>query len=143
MKLVNWGEGDLASWRPGNQTRLHAASSTGTERICIGEQWFEPGVGAPRHYHPPDVEEVISVIAGKMAFQLEEEREVLSAGHAVIIPGGVVHGFVAVGSDRLHIWGGFSSPAPQTIFLDQGDEVIEIGGITGDRLDHTRTRHGR
>ena len=44
MKLVNWGEAPKAQWRPGNETTLHAAGSTGTERLCVGEQWFDPGV---------------------------------------------------------------------------------------------------
>jgi len=141
MKLVHWGESPKVAWRPGNETTLHAAASTGSERICIGEQWFDPGVGAPTHSHPPDVEEVISVLSGQMDFRIDGEQAVLSAGDAVIIPGGSVHGFVALGEERLHIWGGFSSASPRTIFVDNLDEVVEIGGVEGERLDATRTTH--
>ncbi len=140
MKLVNWGETPKAQWRPGNETTLHAAGSTGTERLCVGEQWFDPGVGAPAHHHPEDVEEVISVLAGQMDFHIDGEQAVLSAGQAVIIPGGAVHGFVAAGDERLHIWGAFSSAAPKTYFVEQEGEVVEIGGTEGERLDGTRTR---
>ena len=141
VKLVNWGEAPREAWRPGNLTRLHAAASSGSERLCIGEQWFEPGTGAPTHRHPEDVEEVISVLTGEMDFHIGGERATLAAGQAVIIPGGVVHGFVAAGDETLHIWGGFSSAAPKTIFDDHADEVVVIGGVEGDRLDSTRTRH--
>ncbi len=141
LKLVNWGEMGTAQWRPGNETKLHAAASTGTERICVGEQWFEPGIGAPTHYHPDDVEEVISVLAGEMDFHIDGEHASVSAGQAVIIQGGAVHGFVATGTDRLHIWGAFSSAAPKTFFVESPADVIEIGGVEGERLDGTRTVH--
>lgn len=141
MKIVNWGEAPKEAWRPGNETRLHAAASTGAERLCVGEQWFDAGAGAPTHSHPEDVEEVISVLAGEMDFHIDGERAVLRAGQAVIIPGGAVHGFVATGEERLHIWGAFSAAAPKTFFVDHPAEVVEIGGVDGERLDTTRTTH--
>jgi quercetin dioxygenase-like cupin family protein len=140
MRLVGWGDAPKEAWRPGNETRLHASAAGGSERLCVGEQWFAPGTGAPTHHHPEDVEEVISVIAGAMDFHLDGERATLLPGQAVIIPGGAVHGFVARGDQQLHIWGAFSSAAPKTFFVEHPDEVIEIGGVEGDRLDSTRTR---
>jgi len=142
MKIVHWGDAPKESWRPGNETRLHAAGSSGTERLCVGEQWFEPGVGAPTHFHPEDVEEVVSVVSGAADFHLDGEHQILRAGNAVIIPGGSVHGFVAIGDEPLHIYGAFSSPSPPTTFVDAPDQVILIGGTQGQRLDTTRTRQG-
>ena len=140
MNIVRWAEAPKESWRPGNETRLHAAGSTGSERLCVGEQWFEVGVGAPTHWHPDDVEEVISVLSGAADFHLDGEQAILEAGSAVIIPGGSVHGFIAVGEEPLHIWGAFSSPTPNTNFLSDPEEAFVIGGVEGDRLDTTRTR---
>ena len=132
-------EQPVESWRPGNRTRLWAAKSTGSTRLCVGEQWFEPGAGAPTHSHPKDVEEVISVLSGSMDFWIDGERATLRPGQTVVIPGLTHHGFAAVGDEELHIAGAFSSAAPPTIFDETPQDVVEIGGVEGTRLDSTRT----
>src|SRR5690242_18951440 len=90
VKIVNCVSAPKESWRPGNETRLHASGSTGSERLCVGEQWFDVGTGAPTHLHPDDVEEVISVLAGAADFHQDGEHVTLETGSAVIIPGGAV-----------------------------------------------------
>jgi len=63
-----------------------ALSTWHGEKVCVGEQWFEPGVGTPLARHAADVEEVISVIAGITEVSVENERRLVRAGQAVIIP---------------------------------------------------------
>ena len=134
MKVTRWGEASKESWRLGSETLLHASAQTGTERICIGEQWFEPGVGTPLARHAADVEEVISVVEGAAEVQIEGETLIVTAGQAVIIPGGAVHQLVAVNDERLHIWFTLSAPAPVVFLADGSNETMVIGAAEASRV---------
>ncbi len=128
MKVVRWGEAPKESWRPGSETRLHASALSGTERLCIGEQWFEPGVGTPRACHAADVEEVISVLEGTAEVHVGDETLVVSVGQSVIIPGGAVHQLVAINEEPLRIWFALSAPAPTVFLADGSGNAFTIGG---------------
>ncbi|HEY7525185.1 MAG TPA: cupin domain-containing protein [Candidatus Limnocylindrales bacterium] len=60
-----------------------------------------PGVGPAIHRHP--YPEVFVVEDGEATFQLGEERLVVSAGHVVVGPSDVPHGFVNSGSGELRL----------------------------------------
>jgi quercetin dioxygenase-like cupin family protein len=126
----------FVEWRPGVLTRLHAASSTGSEQLCVLEQACAPGTGAPRHRHE-GVEEVVALVEGKARFFAGEERADLAAGDSILVPPGVWHGFTNVGEDVLRVLAVFSSAAPPVEYEGEA-EVLEIGGVAGRRRDDHR-----
>ena len=85
----------LVEWRLGVQTRLHAASSTGSERLCVMEQLCAPGTGAPPHRHD-GVEEALAVLEGRAWFFVADEEAELTAGESVLVPAGARPGFTNV-----------------------------------------------
>ena len=78
MNVIDHRGQELSSWRAGNTTRLNVGAATGASRLCIIEQWFEPGAGAPTHTHF-DTEETVTVLEGRAEFWLGEERAELEA----------------------------------------------------------------
>ena len=140
MLIVNHKEQPLVSWRPGNETIRHCSETLGAEQMTTGEQWFAPGTGAPQHYHPEGIEEVIVVLEGSARFTVDGEEVVVRAGQSIILPPLCHHGFVAL--EDLHIGGGGLSSAVQTtIFDDEPDLIYDIGATQGVKLDeHRRLR---
>jgi mannose-6-phosphate isomerase-like protein (cupin superfamily) len=134
MKVVHWGEAPKESWRAGSETRLHASALTGTEHLCVGEQWFEPGVGTPPACHAAGVEEVISVLEGTAQVHVGDEMLVVSVGQSVIIPGGAVHQLVAINNEPLRIWFALSAPAPIVFLADGSGDTFTIGGTEDGRV---------
>jgi quercetin dioxygenase-like cupin family protein len=127
VRVVEWGVAALESSRPGTQTRLHASARTGTARLCVGEQWLEPGNGTPLARHDDGVEEVISVLAGVAEVRVDDEERRVRAGETVIIPGGALHQLVAVGPEPLHVWFAFSASAPVTYVVEESGSSFTIG----------------
>jgi quercetin dioxygenase-like cupin family protein len=140
MLVVDHKEQPLVSWRPGNVTMRHCSETLGAEHMTAGEQWFEPGTGAPQHYHPEGIEEVIVVLEGSARFKVDGEELVVRAGQSIILPPLCHHGFVAL--EKLHIGGGGLSSAVQTtVFDDEPDLIYDIGATQGVKLDeHRRLR---
>jgi quercetin dioxygenase-like cupin family protein len=130
----------IVSWRPGNRTIRHCDKRLGAECLTTGEQWFETGAGAPMHYHPAPIEEVICIISGSMRFWYDGQEAILQAGSSVLIAPDVKHGFVAL--EPLHIGGGALSSAVQTTVFDEEPDVIyDIGDTEGIAVDeHRRIR---
>jgi quercetin dioxygenase-like cupin family protein len=126
----------LVEWRPGVRTRLHAASSTGSERLCVLEQLCAPGTGAPPHRHD-GVEEAVAVLEGRARFFVADEEAELMAGESVLVPAGARHWFTNIGDDVLRILAVFSAPAP-TVEYEGEPGILEIGGLGGRRRDDHR-----
>jgi quercetin dioxygenase-like cupin family protein len=59
----------------------------------------QPGDGPALHRH--EYTEVFVVIEGQATFTLSGEEHVVDAGHVVVAPAGVPHGFVNSGAGRL------------------------------------------
>ena len=140
MLIIDHKKQPLVSWRPGNRTMKHTSKSLGSEHLTTGEQWFEPGTGAPMHSHPEGIEEVICVFEGKARFWFEGQELILEQGQTIILPPLTHHGFVAL--EPFHIGGGGLSSAVQTtIFDDEPDRIYDIGATEGVELDaHRRLR---
>lgn len=140
MLIVDHAVEPVVSWRPGNRTLRHCDKRLGAEELTAGEQWFEPGTGAPLHFHPEPVEEVICIISGSMCFWHDGDETIAGAGQSIVIPPNVRHGFVAL--EELHIGGGGLSSAVQTTIFDEEPTVIyDIGDTEGIRVDeHRRIR---
>jgi quercetin dioxygenase-like cupin family protein len=61
----------------------------------------QPGIGPKLHRHP--YAEVFVVEAGEATFQLGDETVVVSAGHVVVGPPNVAHGFTNTGAGELRL----------------------------------------
>jgi quercetin dioxygenase-like cupin family protein len=67
-----------------------SSPADGAQRIMTVEATFLPGKSHAFHRHP-NQEEVIYVLEGEVEQWVEDERRLLRAGDAVIIPAAVVH----------------------------------------------------
>src|SRR2546425_12813136 len=98
-------------------TCFRAGASTGATKLCVIEQWCDPGTGAPMHAHP-NAEEVIVVLEGTGEFSVDERRAVLGPGRSIVFPDLSRHGFVNGGSAVLHVCAVFSAPPPPGVYED-------------------------
>jgi mannose-6-phosphate isomerase-like protein (cupin superfamily) len=130
---------ELASWRPGNTTRLDLGAATGATRLCILEQWFEPGRGAPTHTHF-DVEESITIRAGRARFWVGEEQAELEAEMTIVLPPLSWHGFANSGTETLHLVAVYSSAEVTTVYEEEPASEYSIGALEGERVDPARVR---
>lgn len=121
MKIVVHEKQPLERWRAGVETRMHISAGNGAAQLCIFEQWVEPAVGAPTHWHP--VEEVLTVMAGKAEMWIDDEHDVLIAGQSLVIPAHKNHGFRNVGSEMLHIHAVLAAPIFEATF-DGSPEMV-------------------
>jgi mannose-6-phosphate isomerase-like protein (cupin superfamily) len=129
---------EIVEWRPGVRTRLISAAATGARRLCVFEQWSEPGTGAPAHRHP-GVEESVSVFAGEAELWVEDERRRVGPGDTVVVPPDRRHGFTNVGQSTLHTLAVFADAAPPVVYDAEPDVVYEVGGGGSNRRDAHRS----
>ena len=102
MEIFDHNNQPLEVWRAGVTTRMHFSALMGGKQLTIFEQWCDPGLGAPEHFHP--VEEVLSVIDGKAEIWAEgSDSVVVSEGQSVFVLAGQRHKFRNCGQDRLHM----------------------------------------
>ena len=108
MNIIEPRDRALEQWRAGVETRMVVSAQNGAAQLCIFEQWVAPGHGAPTHSHP--VEEVLTVRDGEAEMWMGEERKIVMAGQALIVPAGRLHGFRNSGTTTLHIHAVLASP---------------------------------
>jgi len=101
MKLIDHEHQPLEIWRPGVSTRMRISELTGSEALVVFEQWCEPGLGAPTHWHP--VEEVLTVLSGSAEIWIDERPLRASVGQSALIPAKRRHGFRNIGDGKLHM----------------------------------------
>ena len=117
MNIIDHGTGTREEWRPGVITRMRVSASVGSSQLCLFEQWCDPGLGAPTHYHA--VEEVLSVLAGEAEVWVGEEHRRIQAGASVVIPAGISHGFKNAGTGTLHVMATLASPVFEAAYEDK------------------------
>lgn len=61
-----------------------------TDQMTLGVVELDTDTEVPPHQHPH--EQVTYVVEGRFDFFIGDERQVLEAGMAALIPGGVTHG---------------------------------------------------
>jgi quercetin dioxygenase-like cupin family protein len=108
MQIIEPRDRALEPWRAGVETRMVVSAQTGAAQLCIFEQWIAPGHGAPTHSHP--VEEVLTVRDGEAEMWLDDEKRIVSAGQAMVVPAGRLHGFRNSGTTTLHMHAVLASP---------------------------------
>lgn len=119
MNVIDHATGTREVWRPGVETRMRVSAQIGATQLCLFEQWCDPGLGAPTHYHA--VEEVLSVVAGVADVWVEAETTRVSAGQSVIIPAGRSHGFRNAGTATLHVMATLASPVFEAAYEDKSE----------------------
>ncbi|WP_270937041.1 cupin domain-containing protein [Falsiroseomonas oryzae] len=108
MHIIDHTGEPLDEWRPGVMTRMLVSALTGSEHLCVFEQFCDPGRGAPTHRHA--VEEVLTVLEGTAELWLDDERATLTAGQSLVIPAERQHGFRNIGTATLHMRAILASP---------------------------------
>ena len=81
-----------------------------------------PGEAHKFHHHPR-MEEILYILSGTAEQWVEREKRVMTAGHSLYIPAGVVHGTYNIGADTLDFLAILSpaqSEAPGTV--EVGDQ---------------------
>ena len=116
MNIVDHSTELRDQWRPGVVTRMRVSAKNGASQVCLFEQWCDPGLGAPTHYHA--VEEVLSVMAGEAEVWVGRERATVRAGQSVIIAAGIAHGFKNSGDSTLHVQATLASPVFEAAYDD-------------------------
>jgi len=108
MNIIEPRDRALEQWRAGVETRMVVSAQSGAAQLCIFEQWVAPGHGAPTHSHP--VEEVLTVREGEAEMWMDEQRTIVTAGQAMVVPAGRLHGFRNSGTTTLHIHAVLAAP---------------------------------
>jgi quercetin dioxygenase-like cupin family protein len=104
-------------------TRMWSGASAGAVALHMGEQYFEPGTGAPTHWHY--YEEHVTLLEGRAAVWVDDEREILEAPATVVFPPQSRHGFQNVGEGTLHICGATNWPVNESFFVDDSGAVVD------------------
>jgi len=61
---------------------------------------MHPGEAHAFHHHPK-MEEILYVLSGTAEQWVEKEKRIMTAGHSLYVPAGVVHGTYNIGQDML------------------------------------------
>lgn len=102
--LPRYGSGAFAS-------QVIADKNVGVENVSVGVVTFQPGAEGSTHVR--EVEEIVYVLQGEAEIVTDDESYGLVAGQAAVIPPGVQHRHVNVGTEPLRkLW----------IFAPQGPE---------------------
>jgi len=121
MNLITHEEQEVVDWRQGVATRMLVSAVTGSAQLCIFEQYCDPGLGAPTHLHA--VEEVLTVVAGTAEIWVGGDKIQAGAGHSVIIPAGMKHGFRNISeNDILHMRATLASPIFEASYDDRREQ---------------------
>lgn len=116
MIVVRHEEQPWEEWRPGVVSRAWATAATGAQQVRIAEQIFEPGTGAPTHWHY--FEENITILSGRGEFWVDGERQMLGAGTTLVVLATRRHGFRNADDEPLHILASMSWPINEIIYED-------------------------
>ncbi|MGE0767655.1 MAG: cupin domain-containing protein [Hyphomicrobiaceae bacterium] len=116
MTVIDRATQPKDEWRQGVLTRMIASAAVGTRQLCLFEQWCDPGLGAPAHLHA--VEEILTVLDGEAEVVVENDRQVVTTGHSVVIAAGRKHSFRNIGKGVLRVQAILASPVFEAAYDD-------------------------
>ena len=91
IKVLRASEAAGGEFDWGSLTWFASAELGNSDCLTVGRCVLEPGMSNPRHHHP-DCEEVLHVLAGRIAHALPGGREVeMSAGDTITLPAGAAY----------------------------------------------------
>ncbi|MGI9521300.1 MAG: cupin domain-containing protein [Hyphomicrobiaceae bacterium] len=120
MQTIDHNCQNRETWRAGVETRMRISSQTGSQQICVFEQWCEPGFGAPTHLHA--VEEILTIFVGEAHVWLADAEQILLPGQSIVVPAGQRHGFRNMGNSQLHVQAILAAPIFEAAY-DDGREA--------------------
>ncbi len=123
MIYVKHDEQPWHTWRLGVKTRMWSGAAAGAISMHMGEQFFEPGTGAPLHWHY--YEEHLTFLAGTVEVCYDGETQVFEKGATVVFLPQKVHGFRNVGDDVLHLCGATNWPVNESFFVDESGNIVD------------------
>lgn len=82
--------------------------------VCRAEGIFPPGGFAGVEHIHPHQDEHFEVLAGRAAFHVEGQRQVLGAGETIDVPAGTRHTFANAGQDEMRVLAEFRPGLPNT-----------------------------
>ena len=82
MIFVKHDEQPWHTWRPGVISRMWSGAASGAIALHMGEQWFDPGSGAPLHWHY--YEEHVTILEGNAEVYYDGETRILEGGSTVV-----------------------------------------------------------
>ena len=88
----------------------------GTRALTMGELTMEPGSTVPTHIH--STEEGMVVLEGDLEAVLGDDVVNVSAGHILLAPAGVRHGFVNRSGSSARVMTGFPTAKRDITFVD-------------------------
>jgi len=106
----------------GIEHRTIAGLAHGLETLDVWQQRMQPGAATPAHHH--QCEEVIVVLAGRGAVEIDGTLREVAAGESIVIPPGVPHRLLNTGDADLETLGVFGE-APARAFGPDG-ALIEL-----------------
>ena len=119
MILLKHDEQPLEQWREGVMTRMRVSARTQGRQMCVFDQFCDPGLGAPLHLHA--VEEVLEVIKGEAEVTVGGETARIGANQSVVVPAGVMHSFVNITQETLHMRATLASPIFEASYAATSD----------------------
>lgn len=111
--------GQRTPW--GHMTWMVSGEVGNATELTVGRVTIHPGKCNPRHCHPT-CEEVLHLLAGELEHSLGDRMVRLSAGDSIVIPAGVFHNAVNVGTADADMIVTFSS-AQRDFVLEDANAV--------------------
>jgi quercetin dioxygenase-like cupin family protein len=109
----------LDSLEPSEHSHEFVGAEHGEVPFSIILVHSRPGVGPKVHRHP--YAEVFIVEAGEATFRLGDETIVVRAGHVVVGPPDIPHGFTNSGPGELRLTAIHGAPRFETLWLEGDD----------------------
>jgi len=99
-RIVTFGEAEVERL-PGKTHFWHCKPGmvADTNLMFVRAQ-LPPGEAHRFHYHPK-MEEILYILSGTAEQWIEKEKRVMTAGDAIYLPAGMVHGTYNVGTETL------------------------------------------
>ena len=101
---------------PGVGRSLLVDDARGSQSLTVVEVAMEPNTSVRTHYHP--AEEAMVILEGELEATLGDEVFPVSAGHVVLAPPGVKHGFVNRSGSPAKLFGIHPTNKVEMVFTD-------------------------
>jgi len=113
--VIRSGEVESADFDWGNLRWFTSGELGNSEALTTGICTLKPGMGNPRHHHP-NCEEVLHVLSGRIAHEVEDGGEVgMGPGDTITLPIGAPHRARNVGEEDAVLFVCFSSADRQVV----------------------------
>jgi quercetin dioxygenase-like cupin family protein len=114
ITVLRAGQAEVIETDWGRLTWLASGKLGNSGSMTVGQCLIRPGQANPRHSHP-NCEEVLYVLAGRIAHTVDGGREAeLSAGEVVSVPPNAIHNARNIGTEDAVLAISFSSSDRQT-----------------------------